>query len=48
VTFLISQLASNIETSKTKSFRAEEGGLWWPPAGLRNGMLDWLDKVRLD
>jgi len=28
-------LASHFLTLKTKSFRAAEGGLWWPPAGLQ-------------
>jgi len=39
-------LASHRKTSKTKTFRAAEGGLWWPPAGLGNGMFGWLGKVR--
>jgi len=47
VTFLISHLTSNFKTFKTKNFRVAEDGLWWPPAGLGKGLLDWLGKVRL-
>jgi len=34
-------------SSKTKSLRTAEVGLWWLPAGLGKGMLHWLGKVRL-
>ncbi len=40
-------MASHFITSKTKSFRAAEGGLWWTTEGLGIGMLHWLGKVRL-
>jgi len=43
----IHHLALHLKTSKNKCFRASEGGLWWPPAGLGKVMLDWLGKVRL-
>jgi len=32
-------VASHLKTSKTKSFRVAEGDLWWPPGGVREGVV---------
>jgi len=45
ITLLIHHLVSRLKTSKTKSFRASEGGLWWPRQGW--GRRGWIGMVRL-
>jgi len=47
VTFETNHLASHVASLKSYRFRATEGGLWWPPAGLVKGIINWIGKVRL-